>query len=136
MSENQMKIWMRLAAIYNIIWGAWVVLFPQSFFTWMDMEPLRYPTIWQGTGMIVGVYGFGYWWSSYDPMRHWPIILVGFLGKIFGPLGYVMNVSQDLIDPKFGYLLITNDLLWWIPFFLILKKVHTTTKWKLTDEKS
>lgn len=124
MNERQMSISLRLAAVYNVLWGAWVVLFPHSYFSWMEMEALTYPTIWQGTGMIVGVYGLGYWWASYAPMTHWPIVMVGFLGKIFGPLGYVLNYFQDLIDPKFGYILITNDLIWWVPFFMILKKAY------------
>lgn len=35
-----MKITLRLAAIYNLLWGAWVVLFPQHFWDLVGMEPL------------------------------------------------------------------------------------------------
>ena len=55
-----------------------------------------------------------------NPLRHWPIVLVGFLGKIFGPLGYVSGVLQGDVPPAFGVTLPTNDLIWWIPFALIL----------------
>ena len=89
------KSWMgavlKLAAMYNVIWGAWVVLFPEQFFEITNMQIPENLTIWQGMGMIVGVYGIGYWLASYDSIRHWPIVLVGFLGKIFGPLGFIMN---------------------------------------------
>lgn len=89
------KRWMmnvlKLAAIYNVIWGAWVVLFPFHFFELVGMEPINHPMIWQGMGMVIGVYGLGYWWASYSPVRHWPIIVVGMLGKIFGPLGFFFN---------------------------------------------
>lgn len=125
---------LKLAAIYNIIWGAWVVLFPNQFFEWTRMPPLAYPSIWQGVGMIVGVYGIGYWCASYDAMRHWPIVLVGFLGKLLGPLGFVFNyLVLKEIPFEFSYTIYTNDLIWWIPFFLILKQVHENTGWKLTD---
>ncbi|MEM7550172.1 MAG: alkyl hydroperoxide reductase [Bacteroidota bacterium] len=126
-----MSVTMKLAAIYNIIWGAWVVLFPDSFFNLVGMEPLNHPLVWQGMGMVIGVYGIGYWWSSYDPIRHWPIIAVGFLGKIFGPLGFVMNYTQGKVPFEFIYTLFTNDFIWWIPFFVILKKVHQQTNWAL-----
>jgi len=119
-----METTLRLAAIYNILWGAWVVLFPLHFFTLTGMEAPTHPVIWQGMGMVIGVYGLGYWWASYAPLRHWPIVAVGFLGKIFGPLGFVMNYLQGIVPASFGYMLLTNDLIWWIPFFLILKKVH------------
>jgi len=134
MKENTwMGTVLKLAAVYNVIWGAWVVFFPDYFFQITGMEPLTHTTIWQGMGMIVGVYGIGYWLASYDPIRHWPIVLVGFLGKIFGPLGFLLNYFMlQSIPYEFSYTLYTNDLIWWVPFFLILKAVHKTTNWKLS----
>lgn len=130
MSSKTMKLVLQAAAIYNICWGAWVVLFPQHYFQLTDMEPTNYPAIWQGTGMIVGVYGLGYWWASYQPLLHWPIVAVGFIGKLFGPLGYLFHLLQGTIDPAFGYTLITNDLIWWIPFAGMLLTVYKTNRFQ------
>lgn len=127
-----MKLTLQLAGIYNILWGAWVVLFPTHFFTLVGMEAPKQIMIWQGMGMVIGVYGLGYWWASYNPMKHWPIIAVGFLGKIFGPLGFILNYWQGNVPFAFLYTLISNDFIWWIPFFLILRKVHTEYKWQLS----
>jgi hypothetical protein len=117
-----MQLTLRLAAVYNILWGAWVVLFPQHFFDLTGMEPINHPMVWQGMGMVIGVYGLGYWWASYDPIHHWPIVAVGFLGKIFGPLGFAMNYAMGYVPFTFIMTLITNDFIWWIPFYRILKK--------------
>ena len=130
--QKWMETALKLAAVYNILWGAWVVLFPGHFFTLTGMQQPIHPTIWQGMGMVIGVYGLGYWWASYAPVRHWPIVAVGFLGKIFGPIGFVMNYLQGILPAAFGYTLITNDLIWWIPFFLILKAAHEQG-WPLRD---
>jgi hypothetical protein len=124
-------ITLRLAAIYNIIWGIWVIAFPQHFFSLAGMDAINHPMVWQGMGMVIGVYGLGYWWASYNPYKHWPIVAVGFLGKIFGPIGFLFNYLRGDAPMTFGYTIITNDLMWWIPFFLILKKVHTDYKWAL-----
>ena len=132
-SFNQMKLTLKLAAVYNVLWGAWVVLFPSKFFEWTGMVVPEQLMIWQGMGMVIGVYGLGYWWASADPMRHWPIVAVGFLGKIFGPIGFVWNYAQGIVPAAFGWTLITNDLIWWVPFFLILKKVHVEYRWRLID---
>jgi small multidrug resistance pump len=70
--------------------------------------------------MIVGVYGIGYACAASDPLRHWPIVLVGLLGKLFGPLGFLMAVLKGELPWRFGALLLTNDLIWWVPFGLIL----------------
>lgn len=128
-----MRRTLKAAAVYNLGWGAWVVLFPATFFEWTGMEVPQHLMIWQGMGMVIGVYGLGYWWASADPVRHWPIVAVGFLGKIFGPAGFIINYLQVKVPAAFGWMLITNDLIWWIPFFMILKKVHDETGWKLTD---
>ena len=86
------------------------------------MEPINHPMVWQGMGMVIGVYGLGYWWASYDPVRHWPIVAVGFLGKIFGPLGFLFNYISGNVPLSFISTLITNDFIWWIPFLIILKQ--------------
>ena len=65
----------------------------------VGIEPPNYPELWQCIGMIVGVYGIGYLAASTDPVRHWPIVLVGFLGKIFGPIGYADGVLRPLAPP-------------------------------------
>jgi len=121
MQERYKMLTLQLAAIYNIVWSAWVIIFPSHFFEVLNMPPINYPMIWQGLGMVIGVYGFGYWWAAKDPSRHWPIVAVGLLGKIFGPLGYIFNIIQGFPYDQFGYTLITNDIIWWIPFYLILK---------------
>lgn len=125
-----LKTTLKVAAIYNVLWGTWVVLFPMAFFRLTGMEEPIHPTIWQGMGMVIGVYGLGYWWASYNPIKHWPIVAVGFLGKIFGPIGFVMNYVQGILPAAFGYTLITNDLIWWVPFYLILNEARKQ-KWPL-----
>lgn len=117
-----MGLTLRIAGIYNIAFGAWAVLFPLSIFGVLGMEAPLYPFLWQCIGMIVGVYGLGYLAAANDPFRHWPIIMVGMLGKIFGPIGFLQTAIAGDIPWSFGYLIITNDLVWWIPFGLILLK--------------
>ena len=108
------------AAIYNIGWGAWVVLFPAHLFGLVGMELPAYPMIWQSVGMIVGVYGLGYGLAAFDPDRHWPIVLVGFLGKIFGPIGFVYHFALGNFPAAFWWVTLFNDLIWIVPFALIL----------------
>lgn len=115
-----MRRWLIAAGIYNLLWGAWVILLPNSIFRLAGIEPLNYPQIWQCVGMIVGVYGIGYLIAARDPMRHWPIVLVGLLGKIFGPIGFAWSLWKGDLPPAFGVTILTNDLLWWIPFAMIL----------------
>lgn len=116
------------AAAYNIAWGAWVVIFPGAFFDLMGIARPLYPGIWQCVGMIVGVYGVGYAVAAFSPLRHWPIVLVGLLGKVFGPIGSVISVSGGEFPPTMFWMILTNDLIWWIPFFLILRQAAVSSR--------
>ncbi len=122
-----MKV-LKIAAIYNIVWGAWVILFPNFLFNLLGMEPNNYPEIWQCVGMIVGVYGLGYWIAASDPYKHFPIVLVGFLGKIFGPIGFAQALLTHRFPLSFGIIIIFNDLIWWPSFFNILKEKYKRDK--------
>ena len=108
------------AGIYNLAWGLAVIAFPGALFAWTGIEAPRYPQIWQCVGMIVGVYGVGYLIAAGDPYRHWPIVLVGLLGKVFGPIGFVVSAISGDLPWSWGVTLIFNDLIWWIPFTAIL----------------
>ena len=117
-----MHRWLFAAGLYNLLWGAVVVVLPDLPLRLADMPPLPEPgrAIWQCLGMVVGVYGVGYLCAARDPLRHWPIVLVGLLGKIFGPIGFAQALASGRFPPAFGWNIITNDLIWWVPFALIL----------------
>ncbi|MFK7819055.1 MAG: SelL-related redox protein [Planctomycetaceae bacterium] len=120
-SPSWMKLVLRLAGIYNLLWGAAVVLAPGFTSSLAGFDPApRYPQLWQCIGMIVGVYGIGYWIAASNPVRHWPIVLVGFLGKIFGPIGLVGGLIQGTLPIQMAYTCLFNDLIWWVPFGMIL----------------
>ena len=114
------KVTLAVAAVYNILFGAWVVLFPASAFELAGLDQPNYPELWQCIGMIVGVYGIGYAIAARDPIRHWPIVLVGLLGKVFGPIGFLDAALRGEMPWRCGWLIVTNDLIWWLPFTALL----------------
>lgn len=115
-----MSIWLRAAGVYNILWGSVVVIFPHLFFSLLEIPAPEPIEIWQCVGMIVGVYGLGYWIAASDPLRHWPIVLVGLLGKVFGPIGFSKALYEGVFPIEFAWTILTNDLIWWLPFSFIL----------------
>lgn len=112
--------WLVAAGVYNLLWGAAMIVFPHLLFDVCGIERLNYPEIWQCVGMIVGVYGIGYLIAAGDSRTHWPIVIVGLLGKVLGPIGFVVALLRGTFPPLFGLTILTNDLIWWIPFAMIL----------------
>jgi small multidrug resistance pump len=117
-----MRWWLLAAGVYNIVWGSVVVVAPDFPFALANMPALAQPgrAIWQCLGMVLAAYGLGYIAASRAPLRHWPIVFVGLFGKVMGPIGFVWSAWHGTIAWKFGATILTNDLLWWIPFGLML----------------
>ena len=119
-----MKITLIAAGIYNIAWGTVTIISPQLYFNMAGMPASNYPEVWQCVGMIVGVYGIGYFIAAFNPYKHWPIVLVGLLGKLLGPIGFLNAYNKGTFTLAAGLTNITNDLIWWIPFTIILIKAY------------
>ncbi|MFZ4429275.1 MAG: alkyl hydroperoxide reductase [Phycisphaerales bacterium] len=122
-SPAWMGWWLRAAGVYNLAWGAVMILAPVWSLQLLGVRPAStdvWPELWGCIGMIIGVYGVGYLLAAGDPLRHWPITLVGLLGKILGPIGFVDAAMRERLPWSMGWTILTNDLLWWIPFSLIL----------------
>lgn len=124
------------AGVYNLLWGALVVLLPLLPFQWANMPPPNYPEIWQCLGMVVGVYGIGYIIAAYDPLRHWPIVLVGLLGKVLGPIGMIWAIANGRLPLVAALTCVTNDLIWWLPFSAILYRAHQSNRAEMPEAKT
>jgi hypothetical protein len=115
--------WFYAAAIYNFVWGAVNILFPRFFFRLIGMPEPNTLALWQVVGMFVLAYAPAYWWAARYPARHRHLIVIGLLGKILGPVGFVWSVGGGQLPLAFGWTLLTNDLLWWPAFGLYLRDV-------------
>lgn len=115
---------MLLAAIYNTVWGIVISVYPQVILFDYPSTPFTLIVL-RCIGMLVGTYAIAYYFASRDPVRYWPLILVGFIGKVLGPIGSVYYILIDELTPKFLYVNLLNDLIWLIPFGWILWQIRT-----------
>ena len=109
-----------LAGIYNILWGLWVSLDPNWLFRFAKMELPNYPEIFVCVGMVVGLYGVVYLEIARRPERGFLLALVGFVGKILGPIGAIYYVSIGKWTFNALIMNLTNDFMWLIPFAIYL----------------
>ena len=123
MTLKRYRYWFYAAAIYNLIWGGINILLPDAFFELVGMPPPTYKAIWQVVGMFVLVYAPAYWWAGRAPDRHPHLILIGLLGKVLGPIGFVWAVLTDQLPLAFGWTILFNDLIWWPAFILYLRDI-------------
>jgi peroxiredoxin len=123
-NSQWMKAILLIAGLYSILWGASVIIFPNFWFRLANIEFPRYIQLWQSYGMYSISMGVGYLIASSNPLRHWPIVLVGLIAKILAPIGFFVNFLQGNLPWIIFQMNITNDLIWCIPFGLILYNVY------------
>ena len=107
----------RIAAAYNVSWGLVVALFPNFFFDFFGLPPINYPFIMSGLGMCIGLYGYGYWVVAQDLRRYPQLVVIGFLGKTLGPIGWLWTVITTSLPLRTMWTNVFNDLIW-LPFFV------------------
>lgn len=119
-----------VAGVYNIVWGAFSALYPQWLFRFSSLEEMVHPAIFQSLAMVVGVYGVLYLEVSRRPVYGFLIIFIGLLGKVLGPLGWLYLYLSNQWPLKSIILILTNDLIWWVPFLFYLR--DSFPAWKRT----
>jgi len=113
---------LKAAALYNLAFAVMTLVAPFWIFDITGATRPNLPELWQCIGMIVGVYGIGYWIAASDPYRHWPVVLVGWLGKTFGPIGFAKALWEGVFPMQFGWIIVFNDLIWWLPFAIMVRE--------------
>ncbi|HRA90490.1 MAG TPA: hypothetical protein PK992_20530 [Planctomycetaceae bacterium] len=114
-----------VAALQCLIWGVFIILWPvKSSLVYGFAQPPVELFLWQGTGLVIVLFGIGYVIASTDPLQHWLIVLIGLLGKSLGPIGMIWSVYHGQVSSRVLYLIPINDLIWLIPFGLILQRVR------------
>lgn len=134
---TRFRPWLVAAAIYNLLWGCFTIVFPDALFRLLRMSPPSYLPLWQVVGMFVLVYAPAYGWAARRPSAHGHLILVGIVGKILGPLGFLWALASGQLPLRFGAVILTNDLLWWPAFACYLQavaRVHGGWKAFLTGD--
>jgi small multidrug resistance pump len=115
--------WFYAAAVYNMVWGGVTLIFPGLYFSVFSMELPNYPVLWQVVGMFVLVFAPGYYWAGRRPYEFRHFIVIGTMGKVAGAVGYLWFTAKGVLPGAFGWMILTNDLIWIPAFLLFLREV-------------
>jgi small multidrug resistance pump len=117
------------AGFQCLVWGVYIILWPvSSSLAYGFARPPVELFLWQGTGLVIVLFGIGYVIASTNPLQHWLIVLIGLLGKSLGPVGMTWSVYHGQVSSRVLYLIPINDLVWLVPFGLILLEVRRSRR--------
>lgn len=121
--EVNQKI-LKAAAYYSILWGFIITMIPKVILHVFNVDSLQVIEFWQFFGVIVGVSGIGYYVASYDSGKHWPIVLVGFLGNLMGTFVFTKALVTGHLPLGFSITLLISTAIWILPFYYILQAAY------------
>jgi len=108
------------AGFYHLIFAVWAIVWPHGWFDWIGMEHPNHPLMWQGVGLVMGVFGIGLILAAKNPIHHWMIVLTGLVKFTLGIIGFGSALFHHEIAVRSFWIMVADDLIWWAPFAAIL----------------
>ncbi len=109
------------ACIHSLVWAVFIMAMPElAAKVYGFTKTPRELHLWQGTGLFILLLGIGFGLAAGDPIQHWGLVLMGFMAKMLGAAGMCFAVFQGQESTKVLWLLPINDIIWCVPFLLII----------------
>jgi peroxiredoxin len=112
------------AGLYNLAFSVLGITFPLLTFELAGLPVPNYPEQVQVLWLLIGAFGIGYLIAASDPNRHWAVLLIGSLTKLLAPFFMLQQIFLGKLPWTAGLMVIPNDIIWWIPFAVILRGAY------------
>jgi hypothetical protein len=108
------------AGVYHLLFAAGAMAAPHLCFDWAGIPRPNHPVLWRAAGLVSALFGVGFLIAARDPIRHWPLVLLGFAkaSLVIGLL--VTSIFARELPAKTLWLVFFDDFIWWFPLAVIL----------------
>jgi hypothetical protein len=108
------------AGIYHIVFAVTAICWPHWWFDCIAAEQPNHPMMWQGVGLVTGLFGVSLLAAAKDPVEHWAVLLVGLLKFTVGVIGFGLAIFYREIPLRCFWLMCLDNLIWFPPFIKML----------------
>lgn len=127
MSPNPLASWMkfvlRFVAAYNVLAGVNMFCFYHESYKAIGVAKPELNLPIQLVGVLVALFGVGYWMVANNPVENRNLLLLGFWSKLLGSVLGIYYVSAGKLSPVFLAILFFSDIIYLPPFYLILRRL-------------
>ncbi len=121
-----MRLVLRLAALNNVLAGVGMIIFYHEAFKLLGVPKPELNLPIQLVGVLVLLFGIGYWWAASDPVANRNVLLLGTWSKLLGSVLGVYYVARGDLPAVFLALLLVADVVYLPLFYAILRRVDAT----------
>jgi hypothetical protein len=115
-----MKLVLLLAGLYCAGFATVCICWPDQAFDATGLVATGHLTLVQIIGMLYAVFACGFFLAARQPIRHWRIVLLSTIKILLAVAVAAYTWWHSIIPPRLILLLIIDDLLWLVPFLMIL----------------
>ena len=126
--KSWMHVLLKFAGGYNIIAGVSMILFYHEGFKFLEIPKPEFSLPIQLVGLLVGLFGIGYWMVDKAPVQNRNILLLGFLSKLLGPIIAIGYIVKGELPMSMIPVLFLADTIYLIPFWMIYRKASDLAK--------
>ena len=126
---NPLDPWMtrvlRFVACYNVLAGVGMICFYHEGYKYLGVQKPTLNLPIQLVGILVGLFGVGYWMVAKAPVENRNILRLGFWSKALGSIFGTYYVMVGKLPPVFMAILVVADIGYLPPFYFILRRLKT-----------
>jgi small multidrug resistance pump len=108
---------------YNLLAGVGMICFYHEGYKLLGVEKPQLNLPIQLVGILVGLFGVGYWMVAANPLQNRNILWLGFWSKALGSVLGIYYVVVGKLPPFFLAMLFVSDIVYLPPFYLILRRL-------------
>ena len=122
-----LKPWMRwllgFVGCYNLLAGLTMMVFYHESFRFLGVPKPHLMLPVQLVGILVGLFGVGYWMVVRNPVENRNLLVLGFWSKALGSSLGVGYVLLGKLPPVFLVILFFADIIYLPPFLVIMRRL-------------
>ena len=128
MSCMPLAPWMRkllwFVGGYNLLAGVGMICFYHEGYKLLGLEKPHLNLPVQLVGILVALFGVGYWLVAVNPVENRNLLMLGFWSKALGSLFGVYYVLAGKLPLIFLALLLVSDIAYLPPFAIVLRRLY------------
>jgi hypothetical protein len=108
------------AGAYHLFFAVAAFAWPHLCFDWAGIARPNHAILWRAAGLLSAVFGVGFLIAARDPIRHWPLVLLGFAKATLVIVLLLTSIFANELPAKSLWLAFFDDFIWWFPLAAVL----------------
>jgi small multidrug resistance pump len=132
MPEPSLAPWMKrllwFVGGYNLLAGVGMIGFYHEGFKLLSLAKPQLNLPIQLVGVLVGLFGVGYWLVAANPVENRNLLMLGFWSKALGSVLGLYYCAVGKLPPVFIVVLFFSDIIYLPPFLMILRRLYRAAR--------